>query len=209
MKYWMVLWLVLATGAVAAPRSQGQAGEFDFYVLSLSWSPTFCLTHPDNEQCSGKGYGFVLHGLWPQYARGGWPASCDSPLSLNRQAMDKGATLFPSRSLIKHEWAKHGTCSGLEPLAYLEKADAALGAVNIPPQLQPLNSPASLPAQAIEALFRESNPRMGNHGLAVICKGKVLSEVRVCLTKDLAFAGCPRSVKTQCRDGDIRIPSQR
>ncbi|MFQ6350281.1 ribonuclease T2 family protein [Pseudomonas sp. R11F] len=209
MKYWMLLWLVLATGAVAAPRSQGQAGEFDFYVLSLSWSPTFCLTHPDNEQCSGKGYGFVLHGLWPQYARGGWPASCDSPSSLNRQAMDKGATLFPSRSLIKHEWAKHGTCSGLEPLAYLEKADAALGVVNIPPQLQPLNSPASLPAQAIEALFRESNPRMGNHGLAVICKGKVLSEVRVCLTKDLAFAGCPRSVKTQCRDGDIRIPSQR
>jgi len=36
-----------------------------------------------------------------------------------------------------------------------------------------------------------------------------LSEVRVCLTKDLAFAGCPRSVKSQCRGGGIRIPAQR
>jgi ribonuclease T2 len=81
--------------------------------------------------------------------------------------------------------------------------------VSIPQQLQPFNTPPALQASQIEALFRESNPRMGNHGLAVICKGKVLSEVRVCLTKDLAFAGCPRSVKTQCRDGDVRIPAQR
>jgi len=209
MRYWMVLCLVFATGAMAAPRSQGTPGEFDFYVLSLSWSPTFCLTHPDNEQCSGKGYGFVLHGLWPQYAKGGWPASCDSQSRLSREEMDKGAALFPTRSLLKHEWAKHGTCSGLDPMAYLEKTDVALGVVAIPPQLQPFNTPPSLPAREIEALFRESNPRLGNHGLAVICKGKVLSEVRVCLTKDLAFAGCPRSVKSQCRDGDIRIPAQR
>jgi ribonuclease T2 len=209
MKYWMAVWLVLATSAMAAPRSQGTPGEFDFYVLSLSWSPTFCLTHPDNEQCSGKGYGFVLHGLWPQYARGGWPASCAPQSPLSREEIEKGAALFPTRSLLKHEWSKHGTCSGLEPLAYLEKTDQALGVVTIPQPLQPFNTPPSLQASEIEALFRESNPRMGNHGLAVICKGKVLSEVRVCLTKDLAFAGCPRSVKSQCRDGDIRIPAQR
>ncbi|MEO8492321.1 MULTISPECIES: ribonuclease T2 [unclassified Pseudomonas] len=209
MKYLMVLWLAFATCATAAPRGQGTPGAFDFYVLSLSWSPTFCLTHPDNEQCSGKGYGFVLHGLWPQYAKGGWPSSCDSQAQLSREDLEKGAALFPTRSLLKHEWAKHGTCTGLAPQAYLEKTDAALGVVTIPQQLQPFNTPSSLPASEIEALFRESNPRLGNHGLAVICKGKVLSEVRVCLTKDLAFAGCPRSVKTQCRAGDIRIPSQR
>ena len=209
MKYWMVLWLLIAAGATAAERHQGQAGEFDFYVLSLSWSPTFCLTHPGNEQCSGKGYGFVLHGLWPQYARGGWPASCAPQSRLSDEEMDKGATLFPTRALLQHEWAKHGTCSGLEPSEYLDKTDAALGVVAIAQQLQPFNTPPSLQAWEIEALFRESNPRMGNHGLAVICKGKVLSEVRVCLSKDLAFSGCPRSVKSQCPDGDIRIPTQR
>lgn len=209
MKYAWVLWLLIATVATAAPRNQAQPGEFDFYVLSLSWSPTFCLTHPSNEQCTGKGYGFVLHGLWPQYARGGWPASCAPQSRLSDEEMDKGAALFPTRALLKHEWAKHGTCSGLEPLEYLQRTDMALGVVVIPQQLQPFNTPPSLPAWEIEALFRQSNPRMGNHGLAVICKGKVLSEVRVCLTKDLAFAGCPRSVKSQCRNGDIRIPAQR
>ncbi|NIL17474.1 ribonuclease [Pseudomonas sp. ATCC PTA-122608] len=206
---WIVLWWVLASAATAAPRAQGQAGEFDLYVLSLSWSPTFCLTHPDDQQCSGKGYGFVLHGLWPQYAKGGWPASCAPQSRLSDADYARGKTLFPSPKLLKHEWAKHGTCSGLEASAYLDKTDAALGVVKIPQQLEPFNVPSGLAARDIEALFRESNPAMGNHGLAVICKGAVLTEVRVCLTKDLAFAGCPRSVKSQCRDGDIRIPTQR
>ena len=194
MKYWMVVWLALASSAMAAPRSQGTPGEFDFYVLSLSWSPTFCLTHPDNQQCSGKGYGFVLHGLWPQYAKGGWPASCDPQSRLSAQELAKGALIFPTRTLLKHEWSKHGTCSGLDASRYLDATDAALATVQIPPQLQPFNVPNYLEARDIEHLFRQSNPAMGDHGMAVICKGKVLSEVRVCLTKELRFAGCPASV---------------
>ena len=209
MKYWMAVWLVLAATVTAAPREQRPAGDFDFYVLSLSWSPTFCLTHPDNEQCSGKGYGFVLHGLWPQYAKGGWPSACDSRSRLSDAELAKGALIFPTRALLKHEWSKHGTCSGLDATRYLDATDAALASVQIPQQLQPFNVPNYLEAAEIEALFRQRNPAMGNHSVAVICKGKVLSEVRVCLSKELRFAGCPRSVKTQCRGGDIRIPVQR
>ncbi|MFL1545676.1 ribonuclease T2 family protein [Pseudomonas sp. M5A4_2d] len=206
----MALGLVLASMATqAAPREQRPAGDFDFYVLSLSWSPTFCLTHPGNEQCSGKGYGFVLHGLWPQYAKGGWPASCDAQSRLSADELAKGALIFPTQALLKHEWSKHGTCSGLEASRYLDATDTALAAVQIPQQLQPFNVPNYLDAQAIESLFRQSNPAMGDHGMAVICKGKVLSEVRVCLSKELRFAGCPKSVKTQCKGGDIRIPVQR
>ncbi|MDQ0704356.1 ribonuclease T2 [Pseudomonas sp. W3I7] len=209
MKYWMLLWLLLATNVLAAPRSQGVPGAFDFYVLSLSWSPTFCLTHPGNEQCTGKGYGFVLHGLWPQYAKGGWPASCDTQSRLSAADLAKGALIFPTQALLKHEWAKHGTCSGLDASRYLEATDTALANVQIPQQLQPFNVPNYMEAREIEHLFRESNPAMGDHGMAVICKGRVLSEVRVCLSKELRFAGCPRSVKSQCRGGDIRIPTQR
>lgn len=40
--------------------TESVAGVFDYYLLTLSWSPTFCLTHKDDTQCSGKGYGFVL-----------------------------------------------------------------------------------------------------------------------------------------------------
>ncbi|MGR3890671.1 ribonuclease T2 family protein [Pseudomonas sp. 1152_12] len=207
---WMAICLVLASMVTqAAPREQRPAGDFDFYVLSLSWSPTFCLTHPGNEQCTGKGYGFVLHGLWPQYAKGGWPASCDAQSRLSAEDLAKGALIFPTQALLKHEWAKHGTCSGLDASGYLEATDKALAAVQIPQQLQPFNVPNYLEAREITALFRESNPAMGNHGMAVICKGRVFSEVRVCLSKELRFAGCPASVKSQCRGGDIRIPVQR
>ncbi|MGZ9706006.1 ribonuclease T2 family protein [Pseudomonas sp. GNP013] len=209
MKYWVAVWLVLAASVTAAPREQRPAGDFDFYVLSLSWSPTFCLTHPGNEQCSGKGYGFVLHGLWPQYAKGGWPSACDPRSRLSNAELAKGALIFPTQALLKHEWSKHGTCSGLDATRYLNATDAALASVQIPQQLQPFDVPNYLQAAEIEALFRQSNPSMGNHSVAVICKGKVLSEVRVCLSKELRFAGCPTSVKTQCRSGDIRIPVQR
>ena len=206
---WIALCLVLTALADAAPRHQGQAGDFDFYVLSLSWSPTFCLTHPQDQQCTGKGYGFVLHGLWPQYARGGWPASCLPQSRLSAEDVAKGMSLFVTEKLLKHEWVKHGTCSGVDASEYLDKTDTALGVVQIPQAFEPFNVPGPLAARDIEALFRESNPSMGRHGMAVICKGKVLSEVRVCLSKELRFTGCPQSIKTQCRTGELRIPAQR
>lgn len=81
-------------------KQKGQAGEFDYYLLSLSWSPTFCLTHAGNEQCKGKGYGFVLHGLWPQYAKGGWPQFCAPLTPLTAAQRQQGRTMFPTAKLL-------------------------------------------------------------------------------------------------------------
>src|SRR5215831_7274530 len=38
----VMLVLLLAGAARAQDRRQNEAGQFDFYVLSLSWSPSFC-----------------------------------------------------------------------------------------------------------------------------------------------------------------------
>ena len=67
--------IALAGIAVAQDRRQNQPGQFDFYVLSLSWSPSFCESAgergtPPREQCGARPYSFVVHGLWPQYDRG-------------------------------------------------------------------------------------------------------------------------------------------
>ena len=61
-------------------RAEGEpAGQFDYYVLSLSWSPNWCALEGDDRgspQCdSNAGFGWVLHGLWPQYEQG-WPSYC-------------------------------------------------------------------------------------------------------------------------------------
>lgn len=190
-------------------RSESVAGVFDYYLLALSWSPTFCLTRPDNAQCTGKGYGFVLHGLWPQYANGGWPQSCPPMAALSRAERAQGLTVFVTPQLLKHEWAKHGTCSGLGAPAYLDLADKAVGTVKIPDKLQPFNREIYFRAQDIAQMFRESNPGMPANGVAVMCRGPQLSEVRVCMDKDLSFQACGKGVKSNCRSGDIRVPPLR
>ncbi|AZV28062.1 ribonuclease [Pseudomonas syringae] len=193
----------------SASKAESVAGVFDYYLLTLSWSPTFCLTHKDDPQCTGKGYGFVLHGLWPQYAKGGWPESCPPLTNLSAAETAKGLTLFPTKKLLDHEWSKHGTCSGLGAMGYLDEADQAVAAVKIPEELQPFSSSYYFEAQEIADLFRKSNPGIPSDGIAVICNGPELSEVRVCMSKDLQFGACGKGVKTQCRAGDIRVPPSR
>ena len=67
--------------AGAQDRWQNAPGQFDYYVLSLSWSPSFCETATGNarrQQCGARPFSFVVHGLWPQYERG-FPESCLLP----------------------------------------------------------------------------------------------------------------------------------
>ncbi|MFZ4963953.1 ribonuclease T2 family protein [Pseudomonas gingeri] len=207
---WVLVLFMVSVGGVQAgqgrDKQRGEAGEFDYYLLALSWSPTFCLTHTGNEQCTGKGYGFVLHGLWPQYARGGWPQSCAPLTPLSTEQRQQGLTLFPTARLMEHEWKKHGTCSGLGATAYLDTTDRALGKVRIPEALQPSTAVREYSAEEIAVLFRQSNPGMPSDGVAVSCSGPQLSEVKVCLSRDLGFASCGKGVKSQCRAGKVRLP---
>ncbi len=53
--------LLLAPPALAG----GKAGDFDFYVLALTWTPGYCATddNPDRKQCSASDA--RLFGPWP------------------------------------------------------------------------------------------------------------------------------------------------
>ena len=76
--------LVLTVGGASAQdRRQNEPGQFDFYVLALSWSPSFCEASgergtPPRQQCGERPYSFVVHGLWPQYEKG-FPEYCQQP----------------------------------------------------------------------------------------------------------------------------------
>ena len=202
---------VQALSPALAPNASvtvDRAGVFDYYVLSLSWSPTFCLTHADNSQCS-KGYGFVLHGLWPQYARGGFPQDCYSPERLTPEAVRFGRTIFPAENLIDHEWRKHGTCSGLSALAYFRAADRARTQINVPAPLESPVTTHSDTAAAIARSFVAANPGIPSGSVTVVCSGPQLSEVRLCLNTSLAPVACGKGVTHACRGGPIRIPSVR
>lgn len=190
----------IALACVGAARGETGArpGAFDYYILSLSWSPAFCATHADDAQCGPRGQtGFVEHGLWPQYEHGGYPTACGTAPPLPKAVVESMMPVMPGTRLIWHQWAKHGTCSGLDATDYFATAAKAFLRVNLPERLR-LRERLGLPAATVRAWFVEANTGLHPDGVAVVCDGDEITEVRLCLTKDLAYRRCGRGVADRC-----------
>lgn len=194
-------------------QERGESGKFDFYVLSMSWSPGFCATpagRRDDFQCGPqRQFAFVLHGLWPQYEKSGWPQNCGTD-RVSQVLVDSMLDIMPSPRLVRHEWEKHGTCSGLSAKDYLEESREAFQKVKIPePYRAPLRQITVKPGEMRKA-FAAANPEFGEQGFVVLCtnNGRFLQEVRACLTKDLDGRACNAQVaRDQCdSDGVIMRP---
>ena len=206
-----------AVGASAQDRRQNAPGEFDFYVLSLSWSPSFCEAASERgnngrgtqAQCGGRPYSFVVHGLWPQYERG-FPEYCQRPSPrLARNIMTSMLDLMPAPGLIYNEWDKHGTCSGLGERAYFEAIRKARAAVKIPEEFLQLTEPKTIAPDELETAFIKANPGLSNSAISVPCDSKRLSEVRICLSKDLQFRSCEEIDRRACRRDQVLMPPVR
>ncbi len=207
--------LLLAVASVAAQdRRQNQPGQFDFYVLSLSWSPSFCESAgergtPPQQQCAARPYSFVVHGLWPQYEKG-FPEFCQQPAPrLDRNIVSSMLDLMPAPRLIFREWDRHGTCSGLSPNAYFETVRKARAVVKIPEAYIALNAPLTVTPDEVEEAFVKANPGLPRDGIAVTCDSRRLGEVRICLGKDLRFSACPEIDARACRREQIVMPPVR
>jgi ribonuclease T2 len=179
----------------------GSAGVFDYYLLSLSWSPEYCAgpgSKGDSQQCGqGRRFGFVVHGLWPQYERG-YPTGCGEPSPVPNEVIQRMLPLMPSARLIEHEWNKHGTCSGLPQAAYFMAVERARAVLSIPQAFeQPLGN-VEIRRERVKQSFVAANPDFGQHSFQLACAGRFLREVRVCLTKDLGPRGCGADLKDTC-----------
>jgi ribonuclease T2 len=202
--------------ALAQERRQGEAGQFDYYVLALSWSPSYCEAaqsrrpnRAPDQQCSGRPFAFVVHGLWPQYERG-FPSYCQVPAPrLNRAIVGSMLDLMPSPHLIFHEWDQHGTCSGLSPHDYFETVRKARSTVKIPSEYLDLNRPITVTSREVAEAFVKANPALSQRAMAVSCDRRRLTEVRVCLGKDLSIHDCPEIARRTCRLGEIAMPAIR
>ena len=204
-----VLCLALPAPGKQTKRSQQkrQAGSFDYYVLSLSWSPQHCATtsrgRKDRQCRSTRPYGFVLHGFWPQY-ESGFPQSCATSQDLPRDVVEQMLDIMPSPGLVRHEWEKHGTCSGLTPEEYFEKSRAAFTSVKIPERYEDPADAFQTSVREIERAFRAADPRIDASEIAVLCRGKFLQEIRVCMDKRLHVRDCGRDVRDSC-GGSITV----
>jgi len=207
--------LVIATGTAGAqdPR-QNEPGKFDFYVLSLSWSPSFCEAAgergtPPQQQCSARPYSFVVHGLWPQYERG-FPEFCQVPAPrIDGGIVSSMLDLMPAPRLIFQQWDRHGTCSGQTPNAYFESVRKVRAMVKIPPEFVDLKEMLTVAPDEVEEAFVKANPGLGRDGNAVTCDSRRLSEVRVCVGRDFRFRACPDIDSHACRRDKVVMPPLR
>jgi|SRR5579871_4376359 len=211
----LTLALLLAGGTAAAQdRRQNEPGKFDFYVLSLSWLPTFCqaaLERAPGEkpppECEGtRPYPFVVHGLWPQYETG-FPEFCQQPAPrLNGRVVSSVLDLMPAPALIFNEWDRHGTCSGLSARAYFGTVRKARALVKIPDEyIEPAQEVTVAPSE-IQDAFVKANPGLNRSSIAISCDSKRLIEVRICVGKDLRFHDCQEVEQHSCKRDQIAMP---
>ena len=182
-------------------QQSGQPGVFDYYVLSLSWSPEFCHGHPSKPECASGKFGFVVHGLWPQYENG-YPENCSTAAGPSDPS--GMADIMPDPSLVAHEWTTHGTCSGLDADAYFKLVRQAYESVKTPARLTSPSTMFSITPQELKNEFVTSNPRLKPEDLAISCGNNYLTGVSACLNKQLQPRACEGL--RDCRANVIKVP---
>jgi ribonuclease T2 len=174
----------------------GTAGKFDYYLLAMSWSPNYCLTHANETQCIQKKT-FVIHGLWPENLSGIHPSSCPSQYTLTQSAIDIVFPYSPSKSLIQHEWDKHGVCAGKSSTAYETDAVNAFKSVKVPSYLVAPTASKTVSLTTLRSDFQRSSGLTSSQ-FVVTCNGSKLKEVRVCFNKQFAAQTCGSDIVNSC-----------
>jgi ribonuclease T2 len=190
--------LPFAPSAIA--QHKGDPGKFDFYLMNLSWSPEFCSIEGTSPECAAHP-GFILHGLWTQNNDGTYPVFCsEDPAPAN---LAQNLDITPDLALLQHEWAKHGTCSGVGPQRFFAMEHQAFHLLKIPPQFAGLDHEISLTPDAILTLFAEANPDFPRGSILLSCGRNHLTAIEACFSKDLHPIAC-QGLRS-CRSNSVKI----
>ena len=218
-RYYVILSLVLLLVGIANARSRRSSsqtqtasapGQFDYYVLSLSWSPQYC-ANPNNatrdrEQCgSGRRYAFVTHGLWPNNNRPPHPRECAPRSTVPPDLTAQMLAIMPSPALIQHEWNSHGTCSGLNQRDYFAAIRAAYRLVKIPEPYRQPETDLRVSADEIRRNFGRANAQFPQSSVRLDCSGEYLRELRLCLDRTLGPQPCGSTVQDSCGSRTVTL----
>lgn len=204
---------LLLLSALPALAEGEPAGAFDYYVLSLSWSPTFCALDGDargEDQCDPRhDFSFTLHGLWPQYEFG-WPSYCrTAERDATRAETRAMADIMGSAGLAWYEWKKHGRCSGLSARDYFDTSRRAYDSIVIPEVFRKLSRDVTLPAAVVEEALLDANPGLDGRMVTITCEAGRIQEARICMTPDLAPRPCGLDAARDCRMPDALMDAVR
>ena len=167
------------------------------YTLAASWSPDYCKTKGDTAsmQCSGRQgrFGFVLHGLWPEAARGPYPQWCGQASPPSPNLLRQHLCMTPSARLLAHEWAKHGTCMARSPAQYFKVAAILWRSIQWP-DADRLSRREGLTARDVRRAFVAANPDWREDQVALdLGRNGWLRGVRLCYSRRFLPTRCERS----------------
>jgi ribonuclease T2 len=195
----LVLTTVLGS-TLATAQNKGEPGNFDFYLMNLSWSPEFCSIQGTSPECAARP-GFILHGLWTQNNDGTYPVFCtEEPAPAN---LAESLDITPDLALLQHEWAKHGTCSAVGPQRFFAMEHEAFYSLKIPAAFEHIDHEISLAPDAILQLFAEANPNFPQGSILLSCGRNHLTAIEACFSKDLHPIVC-QGLHT-CRANSVKI----
>src|SRR5664279_256682 len=191
----------------SSDTSSGSVGQFDYYLLTLSWAPEFCATNTagrTSAECDPKKHmGLVVHGLWPQYDNGKWPQDCASTPPVASAIVDHIMPIMPGEEFIQHEWVKHGSCSGLSTRDYFSEIEKLYTGLQFPNNFKKPPSSFKTNPSDIEKEFATAN-YAPKGAFRVSCPQNRFSAVEICLSKDFQYQSCPNTV-TECRANKIVV----
>ena len=201
--------ICLLLGMSVANAEGEESGDFDYYVLSLSWTPSWCETEGDareSDQCKpDQGFGFTLHGLWPQYEKG-WPSYCRHNFRQATRAETAAvADIMGTSGLAWHQWKKHGSCAGMSAADYFDLSRKAYDSIARSELLRELGREVDITANVVEQAFLEANPELNADQIEITCKNGNIQEARICLDKALNPRQCT-FLRASCGTGTYDLP---
>ena len=156
------------------------------YTMALSWSPEFCKPREGQRahrtQCSGDNgrFGLVVHGLWPEGARGSWPQWCSTKGRLTPAEVRRNMCTSPSARLLARQWAKHGSCMTRRPETYFKVTRILWNSYRIP-DYDRISREDALTAGRIREAFASANRGIPASAVGVKLNERGwLEELRLC-----------------------------
>ncbi len=191
--------------ALCARVEAEDTGNFDYYVLSMGWTPALCASADSGNCASQTEHGFMLRGFYPRFEEG-MPSFCLSGATgPSRAYADKMADIMLSGDRAWYMWKKHGSCSGLEGDTYLRAARYAYESITQPWSLKELDEAVEVPLDAIRDTILMLNPELPAEGIAVTCENGRMSDIQICLGKDLTPRSCAAEIRTSCQQEKVAI----
>lgn len=232
---------VAALGLALSMTAHAQSAV-ENYAFSVSWEPTFCLTHGAKPECQTESSqrwdasNLSLHGLWPQGAQycgvsseeqtldrqGQWSSLPPVVLSPDTASLLQTEMPGTASDLERHEWIKHGTCSGYDQQTYFGEALALLGNVDASNLASTIAGNVGSTVQ-LSDLYQAASLDYGDQayaGVEFLCTSfdgqQMLSEIRFHLAMpqplpttiqgaNLVAPAQSTSESELCSDGDVQV----